>query len=175
MALLAEELVEEWLNRQGYFTIRGIRLGVDEIDLLAVQIRNGSEIECRHIEVQASMRPMSYISNVPKSAQKLGRAANSARRPEDELDLGVEEWITKKFKKERKVRLRTQLVPTEWSSELVINNVKSEQEVDLIKQHGVKVLRLAEIANELSQKDFLIKSASGSDFVDLVTMGSTIE
>ena len=27
MALLAEEVVEEWLNRQGYFTIRGIRLG----------------------------------------------------------------------------------------------------------------------------------------------------
>jgi len=25
MALLAEELVEEWLNRQGFFTIRGLR------------------------------------------------------------------------------------------------------------------------------------------------------
>ena len=24
MALLAEEIVEEWLNRQDYFTIRGI-------------------------------------------------------------------------------------------------------------------------------------------------------
>ena len=33
MALLAEELVEEWLNRQGYFTIRGIKFGVHEIDL----------------------------------------------------------------------------------------------------------------------------------------------
>lgn len=36
MALLAEEIVEEWLNRQGYFTIRGIKMGVQEIDLLAV-------------------------------------------------------------------------------------------------------------------------------------------
>lgn len=26
MALLAEEIVEEWLNRQGYFTIRGIKM-----------------------------------------------------------------------------------------------------------------------------------------------------
>jgi len=35
MALLAEEVVEEWLNRQGYFTIRGIRLGVHESRLVS--------------------------------------------------------------------------------------------------------------------------------------------
>jgi len=35
VALLAEEVAEEWLNRQGYFTIRGIKLGVHEIDILA--------------------------------------------------------------------------------------------------------------------------------------------
>jgi hypothetical protein len=50
MALLAEELVEEWLNRQGYFTIRGIKLGVHEIDLLAIR-SHGSELECRQLEV----------------------------------------------------------------------------------------------------------------------------
>jgi hypothetical protein len=38
MALLAEEIVEEWLNRNGYFTIRGIKLGVQEIDLLALAV-----------------------------------------------------------------------------------------------------------------------------------------
>ena len=31
-----EEVVEEWLNRNGYFTIRGIKVGVDEIDTLAI-------------------------------------------------------------------------------------------------------------------------------------------
>lgn len=31
MSLLGEEVVEEWLNRNGYFTIRGIKVGVDEI------------------------------------------------------------------------------------------------------------------------------------------------
>jgi len=39
MSLLAEEIVEEWLNRDGYFTIRGIKLGVHEIDLLALKVR----------------------------------------------------------------------------------------------------------------------------------------
>jgi hypothetical protein len=37
MALLAEEIVEEWLNRDGWFTIRGIKIGVDEIDILAIR------------------------------------------------------------------------------------------------------------------------------------------
>ena len=53
MALLAEELVEEWLNRQGYFTIRGAKVGVGEMDLLAVKPTDGG-VECRHVEVQAS-------------------------------------------------------------------------------------------------------------------------
>jgi len=39
MALLAEKIVEEWLNRQGYFTIRGIKMGVHKIDMLAVKWR----------------------------------------------------------------------------------------------------------------------------------------
>jgi Holliday junction resolvase-like predicted endonuclease len=97
MALLAEEIVEEWLNRQGYFTIRGIKMGVHEIDLLAVKSNENGEIECRHIEVQASMRPVSYISNVPKEIQKAGRAANSAKRSAEELVQGVAEWVEKKF------------------------------------------------------------------------------
>jgi len=35
--LLAESLVDEWLNRQGFFTIRGVKHGVGEIDLLAIR------------------------------------------------------------------------------------------------------------------------------------------
>ena len=61
MSILAEEIVEEWLNRKGYFTIRGVKLGNDEIDILAIKLV-GKEVECRHIEIQASMRPVSYIS-----------------------------------------------------------------------------------------------------------------
>jgi hypothetical protein len=37
VALVAESLVEEWLNRQNFFTIRGVKHGIDEIDLLAIK------------------------------------------------------------------------------------------------------------------------------------------
>ncbi len=41
MSLLAESRVEEWLNRQRFFTIRGLKQGMSEIDLLAVANRGG--------------------------------------------------------------------------------------------------------------------------------------
>ena len=48
MSLLAEVVVEEWLNRRGYFTIRGVKLGNDEIDLLAMRpLSNGWSFRIR--------------------------------------------------------------------------------------------------------------------------------
>ena len=86
MALLAEEIVQEWLNRQGYFTIRGVKTGIHEIYLLAVRF-GAAGLECRQIEVQASVRPVSYLTRVPKAIQEeTGRAAGSAKlRLADEL------------------------------------------------------------------------------------------
>jgi hypothetical protein len=47
MSLLAEVVVEEWLNRRGYFTIRGVKLGNDEIDILAIRPFANGHIERR--------------------------------------------------------------------------------------------------------------------------------
>ena len=70
MALLAEEIVEEWLNRQGFFTIRGIKVGVDEIDILALKLDTDNKPVCRHVEVQASINPVSYMTPLAKIIQK---------------------------------------------------------------------------------------------------------
>lgn len=173
MALIAEELVEEWLRRQGYFTIRGIKLGVHEIDLLAITCVNGGKPECRHIEVQASMRPVSFISRVPRLLQKSGRAANSAKRTSEELEQGVEEWVHTKYKRPEKLHLMQALCAGQWSSELVINEVKSESEVELIRQQGILVHRLQDIIASLGKGEFPVPSASGADFVDLIQMVKT--
>ena len=55
MALLYKQLVEEWLNRQNFFTIRGIKSGNDEIDLLAIR-PTPEGMECWHVEVQISYK-----------------------------------------------------------------------------------------------------------------------
>jgi hypothetical protein len=122
MALLAEEIVEEWLNRQGYFTIRGIKLGVQEIDLLAVRFTVAG-LECRHIEVQASIRPVSYLTKLSKDVVKAtGRAAGSAKvRLDAELQVGIREWIHKKYDHLLKKKARLALAPGPWSRELIVN------------------------------------------------------
>ena len=146
MALLAEEIVEEWLNRNGYFTIRGIKVGLYEIDLLAIR-KTGSEIERRHIEVQASFRPVSYITPLPKQVQKeTGRAPYNARkRSHKELEAGVQEWVHSKFLMQQKCELRESLYPGKWRYELVVNIVRHPEELVYIEKQGVKILHLSNI------------------------------
>ncbi len=118
------------------------------------------------------MRPVSYISRVPKEEQKAGRAANSAKRSDEELNKGVAEWVEKKFRRSDKKALMAKLWDGDWSSELVVNVVKSEEELKLIARHGIKILRLNEIISALAKDSFVIGSASGADIVDLIHMGS---
>jgi hypothetical protein len=73
MSLLAEVVVEEWLNRQGYFTIRGVKLGNDEIDILAIRPLANGTIERRHIEVSVSTNPISYFSPLPRMVKIIMR------------------------------------------------------------------------------------------------------
>lgn len=178
MSLLAEEIVEEWLNRQGFFTIRGIKIGVDEIDLLAMRV-NGNYTECRHIEVTASINPMSYISRVPLEIQRAtGRSATSRTpRTTDELRVGIREWIERKFNLNKKRQLREKLFPGIWSFELVVNKVFCVEELDLFSEAGIKVLHLRDILLELKNNTTLIKKASGTSLVDLILLdaGITLE
>lgn len=171
MALLAEEIVEEWLNRQGYFTIRGIKLGVHEIDILAIKI-NDKEIICRHFEVQASMRPVSYISSVPKSIRKItGKASGSAKeRNKEELSEGVKEWVKKKYLIDKKCYLREMLYPGNWSFELVVHKIRHPEEIVLIANEGVLVHNLIDIIKDLSSSNTLIESAAGASLADLVLL-----
>lgn len=173
MALLAEELVEEWLNRQGYFTIRGTKVGVHEIDLLAIR-PTADGIECRHLEVQASVNPISYITKVPQEVQRnTGRAAGSARiRDDKELREGVREWVAKKFDHPKKVKLRHLLATGNWSRELVVNAVKHQREIEILSEAGITIRYLPTIVCELKSGNFLLDGASGTHLVDLVAMAT---
>lgn len=172
MALLAEEIVEEWLNRNGYFTIRGIKIGVHEIDLLAMAVR-GPTVEARHIEVQASVRPVSYLFPLPKDAQKkTGRKPMSMKkRTPKELAEGVREWVNKKYHQDAKKRLRSALFSGEWSYELVIHRVKFPEELRLLEKHGIKIHQLGKIAESLWGSRTVIQSAAGSDLLELLMLG----
>jgi hypothetical protein len=66
MSLLAESLVEEWLNRNNFFTIRGIKHGVRELDLLGIHRELTGSISGWHVEVQVRFRPIGYIAKITR-------------------------------------------------------------------------------------------------------------
>lgn len=150
MALLDEQLVDEWLNRKCFFTMRGIKSGIDEIDLLAVRMAE-SKLECWHVEVQVSFRPIGYV----------GGDTNARRRSEDELRAGVEQWVAKKFTSERKVSRRNAILPNaQWKYVFVHGVLRDDKELDHMAQLGVALIPYKQILTEL--RDDNTGSASSS-------------
>ncbi len=169
MALLAEEIVEEWLNRDGWFTIRGIKIGVDEIDILAIKPMEGG-VQCRHVEVQASFNPVSYLTKIPKAKRLPGQGAGSAKhRSVEELREFVREWIKQKFDHPKKIKQRNALFGGQWTRELVVHKLKHSEELDLIREAGITVHRLVDVVATFRRDDTVVPKAAGADFVELVT------
>lgn len=172
MSLLAEEVVEEWLNRDGFFTIRGVKVGVYEMDILAIRPQADGGHQCRHVEVQVSINPISYISKVSAAERKrTGIAAHNAKKRElPLLRKGVQEWVDGKFDLPEKVRLRASLCPGDWTKELVVGKVKHEEEISLLQGAGVTVNRLKDILEEMAGRQHLVRAAAGADLYDLMRL-----
>jgi hypothetical protein len=118
MALLAESLVEEWLNRQGFFTIRGVKQGLGEMDLLAIRPQ-GDGVVGWHVEVTVSFRPIGYIAR--ESAGGAGRRGSYVRkRSPEQVREYAQAWVEAKFGAPGKAALRDRLWPSaRWSWHLV--------------------------------------------------------
>lgn len=168
MALLAEEIVEEWLNRRGYFTIRGAKTGVDEIDLLAERPTSAG-IECRHVEVQASTNPVSWLAPATKEQRRAGTSAYSAKaRTPDLIAACIEEWLEKKFFSRKKRELRDRLASGPWSLELVVHRLKHPEELEVIRARNIVVHDLERVVHEVLAAENLLSAAAGQSLVELI-------
>ena len=172
MALLAETLVEEWLNRRRFFTIRGVRQGVDEIDLLAVRYREAQQPEAWHVESQVSFRPIGYITPLARElARELGKKSTSVfRRTDQQLEQCVAAWVSKKFHAQRKLAARESLWPgADWQFVVVHGTVKYPAELDVIAAQGVTLLPLSTILQELcTVGSSLFTGTAGGDLAELI-------
>jgi hypothetical protein len=171
MALLAESLVDEWLNRKGFFTVRGIKHGVGEIDLLGVR-PNGSGLEAWHVEVQASFRPIGYIAPLTKeSVHGFAKSKTSMKaRPRKLIEPAVAAWVRKKFMSPSKRAAREMAWPgLEWKSVLVHALVREPAELELIQSQGVQLVPLHTVLAELGHAVTTgIKGGAGTDLSELI-------
>lgn len=172
MGLIVEEIVEEWLRRRGFFTIRGVRVGNNEMDLLALRLTSGRP-ECWHYEVQGSFRAMSFITSLPREVQRATgkRPRNAANRPLPLLQEGVHEWVERKFRGARLEETRRALCRAEWKFAFVFTKVRHAEELPLIREHGIEVLPLDVILRQLESgermEEGILQGAAGYDLVDL--------
>lgn len=158
MALLDEQLVDEWLNRKGFFTMRGLKVGIDEIDLLAVRMID--QLECWHVEVQVSYRPIGYV----------GGDNNARRRTPEEIQLGVEQWVERKYTSTRKVARRVAVLPSaQWKYIFVYGVLRDESELEYMTRLGVTPISYKQVLNELRAAPAGNTSSSlGSDITEIL-------
>lgn len=158
MALLDEQLVEEWLNRQNFFTMRGIKSGVDEIDLLAIR-PTPEGLECWHVEVQISYRPVGYI----------GGDTNARKRSDKELREGVEQWVTKKFTSQKKIKRRNEILPNgNWRKFLVHAVLKDAAELPIMEELGVELIQYKKVLEDLRSDKQGKSSSAASGIVEML-------
>jgi hypothetical protein len=171
MALLAETLVDEWLNRQGFFTVRGIKHGNDEIDLLGIRPTT-SGLEAWHVEVQASFRPIGYISPVTKEIRKQFDATprSAKKRPSAIVRECAEAWVESKFTRQKKRLAREKAWSGQkWSYILVHAVVREPEELKTIGACGVRLVPLHQVLQDLEHAAATgIKGGAGTDFSEII-------
>lgn len=171
MAVQAETLVEEWFNRNGYFTIRGIKENIDEIDILAIKNTDINTWDCIHCEVQVSVRPVGYISKLTKELMEDLKAltkTSAKLRNEQQIKECAIAWVRNKYETDKKVKLRNRfMLNANWKHILVHGNVKDQRELIHISQQGVGLIPFSQILDDLCTKQTSI-DISGSSAGDLI-------
>ena len=169
MALLGESLVEEWLNREGFFTIRGVKHGVDEMDLLAVKPTANGELMGWHVEVQISFRPIGFIGKLPKSGSQSRLSAR--KRTVQEVEDCARVWVEAKYRAESKARVREKLWPgVKWAFHFVHAVVRDAHELEVIASEGVILHAFSEILDSLPErKSHSFSGSAGGDLAEIVT------
>ena len=171
MALLAEALVDEWLNRRGFFTVRGVRHGVEEIDLLGVR-PNGGGHDAWHVEVQASFRPLGYLSPMPKDlAAELGVNRRSAKKRSDDLvKRCAQKWVESKFFSASKKAARERAWPgLSWRPIFVHAEMRYPLELEVIGSCSVELIPLHRILSELRHELAEgVRGGAGTDLAEII-------
>lgn len=169
VALLAESLVEEWLNRRGYFTIRGVKHGQGEMDLLAVcpQLDN---VTGWHVEATVSFRPIGYIAREP-AGNSGGRGSHVRKRTPEQVRTYAREWVDSKFRAPDKVQLRANLWPrAQWSYHLVHGVVRYPLELEAIASEGVVCHPFHTLLAELSGRGNRgFSGSAGGDLAEIIS------
>lgn len=152
MGAVAEKFVEEWLNRNHFFTVRGLSAGVREIDLLALRNR-GSGIETCHFEVSVSANPVGYMTSLTNEAMaELGvrHLGSAVARPPHIVQQCAKAWVERKFLHPVINACRDDFAPnSKWKMVFVHGVLNHPEELECIRSFGIETMHISVIIDDL--------------------------
>ena len=159
-----EEVVSNWLFSKGYFVINNLKVGLKEIDLLAVKIRKGKITEKIHVEVQCSSNPVGYI----------GGNSSARTRSKEELGKGVGEYINKKFLNNKIEKTVESFFGKNYIKWFICGVLKDESTVSEFEKRGIIVMRIWDIIEEYKgmakNKKMYLGTAQGNRYNQLLLL-----
>lgn len=159
MSQIDEQLVEQWLNKNRFFTIQGLKTGNDEIDFLAIRMLSDGTFEYKQVEVQVSFRPIGFVCGLPL-----------ATRDRLEIARGVEAWIFKKFENPKKYKLRETYASRDvkWEYVLVHGEIKHEMEREAFLNSQVRLVPYSSVLAELAGNSSHVTSSPANGILEIV-------
>ncbi len=135
---LIADIVSEWLCLKGHFIIRGLKIGRNEIDILAIKPNNGRIAEAAHYEVSISTTPVGYLGE--KSAR--GQTESEVRR-------SVARYVDKKYTRQKTVEVIERLVGKQYRRYFVTGHRKHEMETVALQEQGITIIPIMRVLTEL--------------------------
>jgi hypothetical protein len=125
-----------------------------------------------HVEVQASFRPIGYISKLtPELTRRHGKASTSAwKRSPDVIKQCAAAWVQNKFQNAKKYKVRERAWPgLTWKFLFVHCIVKEEAELRAIESRGIELVPFHKVLGDLCAKaDNGFAGASATDIAEIV-------
>lgn len=162
---IIENIVAGWFNSKGYFLIKNLKVGVNEVDILAVRLDDNQKVnDAIHIEVQCSSNPIGYIGGTP-SAKK---------RDASEVEVGVVAYIDKKFNNPKITGVIKSLIGNKYRKMFICGKLKEEETIKYFEKNGIKVMRVWQIFKDIKTNEEKYKTGEGNRYHQLLHLNDHI-
>ncbi len=157
---IIEDIVADWFNSKGYFVIKNLKAGLNEIDILAVKLNSGQKIDrAVHVEVQCSSKPIGYI----------GGSRSAKERNVSEVKSGVRNYIDKKFNSEKIRNVVCELVGNKYEKMFVHGKLREEAEtIKYFEKNRIEVVCVWQIFKEIKANKGAYKTTEGNRYHQLL-------
>lgn len=140
---ISEDLVSLAYQSLGYFVIEGRKVGLKEIDLLAIRLGQAGEVKERlHVEVQIGVSPIGVL-----------RARGRLEQSDKEPHKSVREWMSKKFEEKHVLREVTEAFSGKpYRRVFVHGRLKDSSQLVALREADIECVSVRELVQKAYQE-----------------------